>query len=521
MVARPPISGIPGTSSTEPRRHGSTSASAAALAASSSPLARAGSNSLSKASDSPAAPSNATQSPRLQQRRSITSPKPVFASANAEAASRAPALGGAVASAHSQSQSQSHSTATLHAPLGSAVTQALADQSSGKTMSATALALVSAQLKTASLQERMLRMKETDVKLEETKSRFEAAIDTVKSGQEQFKIKQREMRETISQFERFIVEQDNKIVKAERAAEQEGKLVAQHRATIAYLTKTLTERRADKRRMELDLRRLARNRHYLNQVFRYLHPEAAEDEPASIISRYGLLVSEQADLERTTAQLRAELERMQNEFAALKKSKTNEILAGTSEIALRAKELEKSVAAAADIETDLKLKHNKATGISSKFGQLQMAIKNLYARVQESYGELRRMRPIEPDEKIVNSQARSQDWLRRLLVASMERFVELDDMLKQWHKNPASSATSAGASSGSGMASSGSSGVGSTLSHSSGGSGVNASGKLDLDMSGIAQLNLKSLNSSHMRLSVSGPPTAQSTARPSARRPSP
>ena len=41
-------------------------------------------------------------------------------------------------------------------------------------------------------------------------------------------VQQQDMRATISQFERFIIDQDNKISKAERTADQERKLTIQY-----------------------------------------------------------------------------------------------------------------------------------------------------------------------------------------------------------------------------------------------------------------------------------------------------
>jgi myosin heavy subunit len=199
-------------------------------------------------------------------------PRPVFPNAAVEAAASSPSLGSTHKSFAKPSPTKSdHGT--------HAAEQALAASAqSGVAMSAATMAVLSAQLKTSSLQERLLRMRETDVKLEDTKKKFGTAMDVIKSGQDQFRLKQKEMRETISQFEKFVIDQDNKIVKAEKTAEQEAKIVAQHRATISGLVKTISEKRAEKTRVEHDLRRLARNRQYLVSVVHEMAPDGDDDD---------------------------------------------------------------------------------------------------------------------------------------------------------------------------------------------------------------------------------------------------
>jgi hypothetical protein len=152
-----------------------------------------------------------------------------------------------------------------------------------------------------------------------------------------------------------------------------------------------------------------------------------------VISRHTLLLGEQTNLEKRSTALEAELERLQNEFAVFKKAKMNEILVTNSALAVQNKQLETTVSTAADIEADLKIRHSKASSTAGKISQLELAIRNVYARVCDSYTE-RRPRFVEPDTTIENAEARSQDLIKRILAACMERYSELDDMLKQWHK---------------------------------------------------------------------------------------
>ena len=79
-----------------------------------------------------------------------------------------------------------------------------------------------------SFQERLLQLKATEAHLESTKHKFDAAMRDVMAGQQRFKNKQQEMKDTITKFEKFIVEQDNKIIRADRLAENERRQTANH-----------------------------------------------------------------------------------------------------------------------------------------------------------------------------------------------------------------------------------------------------------------------------------------------------
>ena len=71
-------------------------------------------------------------------------------------------------------------------------------------------------------------MQEVDNQLHQTREQYVESIKKIKAGQHAFKRKQNEMKDTIMQFEKFIVDQDHKISKADKTVEYERKLINQY-----------------------------------------------------------------------------------------------------------------------------------------------------------------------------------------------------------------------------------------------------------------------------------------------------
>lgn len=177
------------------------------------------------------------------------------------------------------------------------------------------------------------------------------------------------MRSTILQFERFILDQDQKITKATKAIEQERKLINSSNVSLMGLLSNLHGLLQISQNLSNQVCLLSRYRKFLMSVSDLM---GNDSDPLFLLKRYALLSAERADLEKKVATTAALLEVKyiylvvlvfhvvrQAEYNTMKKAKTNELLIKNSQMAMSTKFLEEVSDKTADIENETRTKEMK------------------------------------------------------------------------------------------------------------------------------------------------------------------
>lgn len=222
-----------------------------------------------------------------------------------------------------------------------------------------------------------------DDQLAATKELFARRCEELKAREVEFLEKQADMIESIRKFKGFIVETDTKRHRALLKASDEHKTVLRQETAVAELKERLQALQRAQKLQSKRYRRLMPYKSYLEGV---THATDEFADVSELLTRHNILAETHDDLRHEAARLQQEVESTQADLQALLKSKQNEVLIGNSKMAQLQKTLEDESRRTATFENEIEATEGKAREAMCRYGQIHMAISNLYERVLQSRG---------------------------------------------------------------------------------------------------------------------------------------
>ena len=187
------------------------------------------------------------------------------------------------------------------------------------------------------LLEKRRQMFEVQETLEAQKQDFNRKEEVFKRREEALKIKDLELQESLIRFSKFLQENDSKRARAEKKAADEIKSRLQKEREIEGLTDDLEALRDEKERVHEVLEKNMRYQHYLESVL-----EVADEysEVSDLLSRHATLLATNQDLKDHQRKCAELTEKIRTELQVYVKTKTDESLNLSNELARLKKELE-------------------------------------------------------------------------------------------------------------------------------------------------------------------------------------
>ena len=232
------------------------------------------------------------------------------------------------------------------------------------------------------LHHKMREMKEMDDALSLMKSDYASRIRSVSEGEQRFLVKQHNIVKYLKRFKLFILESDTKRARAEKKEAEEHrqrllkvKEIETQRAHFLALQSTRSDLKS-----RLDYYR--QNKSYLESVKDSVPDQYGEID--ELIIRYTILNQTNSDLTEHNRKVNAAMESLGAEMTNLRKRKQNEILVMNSKFAHLLQKLERVTNETATIENEVLASEARTREMARCFGEIQMAIKNIYQRTMLS-----------------------------------------------------------------------------------------------------------------------------------------
>lgn len=232
------------------------------------------------------------------------------------------------------------------------------------------------------LHKKMREMKLMDEKLAAMKHDYAQRIRIVKLGEARFLEKQRNTIEYLRKFKAFIIETDTKRMRADKKYNEEKRQIIQKEQEIQQLRKQLQEKRNERDKKLRNHERIKINQTYLDKVLAISEQYTEIDE---LLTRYKILNDTNVDLRAVASKVVKEQESYQAKIQTLLKNKQNAILVKNSDLARCLKTLEDVSNSTSNSENEAAAFELKTKEFNRKFGEIQMAIRNIHARTVNSY----------------------------------------------------------------------------------------------------------------------------------------
>ncbi|MEW5313954.1 MAG: hypothetical protein WDW38_005484 [Sanguina aurantia] len=227
------------------------------------------------------------------------------------------------------------------------------------------------------LLEKRRQMFEVQEALEAHKQDFNRKEEVFKRREEQLKLKDLELQESLIRFSKFLQENDSKRARAEKKAADEIRARLQKEAEIEQLSEQLEELRTEKERVHEVLEKSMRYQHYLESVL-----EVADEyqEVSDLLLRHATLQATNSDLREHQRRCGELSERVRAELQVYAKQKTDEILNLNNSIARMKKELEGYEGEALLQESKKDSSLQVASQKTLEYGQVVLSTDNIFNR---------------------------------------------------------------------------------------------------------------------------------------------
>lgn len=227
------------------------------------------------------------------------------------------------------------------------------------------------------LHKKMREMKLMDDKLATMKNDYAQRIRVVKLGEARFLEKQKNTIEYLRKFKAFIIETDTKRMRAEKNYWKKKKQIQSKEAEIRQLRIQLQDKRDLRDRKLRQHERTKINQSFLDKVLAISDQYTEIEE---LLTRYRILRDTNEDLGKVAEQVSKDMEELQRQIQALVKNKQNEILVRNSRLAHLQQQHEEKSNSTSTLENESVGAELKNKEMSRKFGEIQMAIRNIHTR---------------------------------------------------------------------------------------------------------------------------------------------
>ncbi|KAJ3392545.1 hypothetical protein HDU92_008304 [Lobulomyces angularis] len=212
-------------------------------------------------------------------------------------------------------------------------------------------------------------------------------MEECREKQEELKVKQKQIRERVFKFEKFLKENDAKRQRANVKAQTEKKLREQKEQELLGLQKQLMEESKNSKNILTMLQKYKIFERYLQSAVDILPTDYLDvNEPHinDILMRHKTLVETNEDLMSMLQSFQDEIEKEQKGLQLSIKNKNDEILVYNSTLGFQQKKLDKMKQNCANLEQKQEEKDRTGKERMRILGEAKLAINNLYDRVSIS-----------------------------------------------------------------------------------------------------------------------------------------
>ncbi|KAI9009606.1 hypothetical protein BC832DRAFT_551910 [Gaertneriomyces semiglobifer] len=220
--------------------------------------------------------------------------------------------------------------------------------------------------------------------LDKRRAEFAKRMEACREKQEELIVKQKQIRDRVTKFEKFLKENDAKRQRANLKAQTEIKLREQKEQELASIQRQLHNEQIKHAHILQLIKKYQVYEQYLQSVVEILPPEYLDvNEPHinDILMRHKTLIETNEDLMGTVQQSQDEIERQQAALVELVKEKNDLILVYNSTLGTQQKRLDRLKQECAFLEQRLEERDNTGKERMRMLGETKLAINNIYDRV--------------------------------------------------------------------------------------------------------------------------------------------
>jgi len=233
--------------------------------------------------------------------------------------------------------------------------------------------------------EKRREMAEVQGALDNRKKQFEGQEEELKKRYDDVQKRDREFQDSLTKFNRFLLDNDAKRGRAERKYVEEKLQVEEKSQEVKDLLKTLEALKKEKEEKAKQLGKLAPYQQYLHTVI-----ESTEEfrETKALAERWTTLETTSAQLQESIAWHLKENEATRLALQKYTEGKTNEVLGLNNKIARMQQQLEALEHRIWQKTSDYNEKSESFFSKSLEYGQITMACENIFKHVVD-YGDLK------------------------------------------------------------------------------------------------------------------------------------
>lgn len=222
-------------------------------------------------------------------------------------------------------------------------------------------------------------MHEVDDALDGTKEEYKRRMEACEQRQRKFEVRQNDMKDQVSKFEKFIQENDSKRQRAELKAKSERRLLEQKEGELRTQHEELRGLEKDRADLIAQLEKLRKYKEYLEKAV-----ESAEDESAEeiwdLINRHTTLKNANIDLTDQVQRGDVEMDDLRTTMETLKLKTQSIALVQNSQMNDKQKHLD-TMRTKTKHDDDLKLtREERVKDVTRATAEIVNAVRNLYHR---------------------------------------------------------------------------------------------------------------------------------------------
>ncbi|KAH7291965.1 hypothetical protein KP509_29G044200 [Ceratopteris richardii] len=214
--------------------------------------------------------------------------------------------------------------------------------------------------------------------LENKKIEFAKKEEALKKREDDLRLKDRELQESLIGFSKFLQENNTKRIRAEKKSLDEARIQQEKEVEIRDLEANLEELQKEKATAKLTLERMMAYQKYLEHV---LDVTQQYHEINDLLLRHSTLSSNCDDLTKHIEECTDDVEKIRADLQAYRKASHDEILSLENDIRAAKLTHEKKKKETAEIQQRLDSILEVAASKTLTHGQVCMAAENLFSRV--------------------------------------------------------------------------------------------------------------------------------------------
>ncbi|KAG2382939.1 hypothetical protein C9374_004906 [Naegleria lovaniensis] len=237
------------------------------------------------------------------------------------------------------------------------------------------------------LLEKRKEMMDVQGLLEQKRNEYSTRMDLIKKKEKHLLTKKQELTENVKELDKFIGDNIIKKKRADQKKDMEQSERLKSEKTILECRNQIKELEKEKERKEHQLNtNYIKYQQFLQKVVQFRGEDINPEDVEKVIDRYMTLKEKNEELSNEKSKFSLKLAREKNKLMEEKEAMKNKKVKLNHMISKLGKQLEMLVDERNKLDSHFDLKSSTATRDKRQFGQIEMAINNLYNRVTTTGG---------------------------------------------------------------------------------------------------------------------------------------